>query len=120
MPEESLQRRQMRCGKNQSLFRDVNERIEKVAQEFVTHGPLSFVCECWDAECGVQLELTYAEYEHVRSESVWFVVAPGHESLDVEDVVASNDRFTIVEKIEAAVPIAVSNDRRRSLEQPGS
>jgi hypothetical protein len=113
MAVEALDVRQIRAGKNQSLFREVNERVEKLAGEFVSNGPVSFICECWDLECGRQIELTHDEYERVRSKPVWFVVAPGHVLPDVEKTISSGPRFAIVEKVEAAVPVAVSNDPRR-------
>jgi hypothetical protein len=113
MTLEALNVRQIRAGKNQSLFREVNERVDRLAREFLSNAPLSFICECWDLECARQIELTHEEYEHVRSQPVWFAVAPGHVLPEVERTVSSGPRFAIVEKVEAAVPVAVSNDPRR-------
>ena len=110
---ESLDVRQIRAAKNQALFREVNERVEKLARDFGTSAPVSFVCECWDLECARQIELTHEEYEHVRSQPIWFVVAPWHVLPEVEKTVSSCSRFAIVEKVEAAVPVAVSGDPRR-------
>jgi hypothetical protein len=106
--------RQIQAAKNQSLFREVNERVDKLDREiFASTTPLSFVCECWDVECAQQIELTHEEYELVRSQPVWFVVAPGHELLEVEETVSSGSRFAIVEKVEDAVPVAISLNPRR-------
>jgi hypothetical protein len=103
---------QIRAAKNQSLFREVNERVDRVASGFEASGPTSFVCECWDLECGQQIELTHEEYEHVRSQPIWFVVAPGHVLPEVEKTVSRTSRFEIVEKIEAAAPVAAAYDPR--------
>lgn len=105
--------RRTRLAKNQALFRDVNERVSMVAAEYVTKGPLSFVCECSDTECGAQIDLTHDEYDRVRGVSTWFVIVPGHEILDIEDVVESNSRFAIVEKRDAAAEVVAARDPRR-------
>lgn len=104
--------RLIRLSQNQALFRDVNERVAKVAEDFVMDGPLSFVCECSDTECGSQVELTLEEYERIRSVPSWFFVLPGHELPAVEDVYERNGRFLIVEKRAAAKAVVVASDPR--------
>ena len=42
--------------------------------------------------------LTETEYEHVRSEPDLFVVRPGHELENVEELVERNERFSVVRK----------------------
>lgn len=106
--------RQIRLSKNQALFREVNERVEKISEEITASGLLSFVCECSNPDCGTQIELTREEYERVRSVPSHFAVAVGHEILDIEDVVEATDRFEIVEKIEAGRSVALTSDPRGS------
>ena len=106
--------RLIRLSQNQALFRDVNERVAKVAGDFVMDGPLSFVCECSDTECSSQVELTLDEYERVRGVPSWFFVRPGHELPAVEDVYERNGRFLIVEKRGAAKTVALARNPRRS------
>jgi hypothetical protein len=105
--------RLQRLSQNQALFRDVNERVAKLAGEFVMDDALTFICECSDTECSAQIELTLDEYERVRSVPSWFVVLPGHEIPAVEDVYErSGRRFLIVEKRGAAKAPALASDPR--------
>jgi hypothetical protein len=45
-------------------------------------------------------------YTAVRSEPTRFIVAPGHENLELERVVERHDRFFVVEKFGTAGRIA--------------
>jgi hypothetical protein len=62
-----------RLARNESLFREVNERIEYLAEvneriDYRAEGAANkFVCECSNTDCISTIELTVAEYEHVRS-----------------------------------------------------
>jgi hypothetical protein len=62
----------------------VNEPIRAVA-EGSEH--MEFLCECANLECAETLNLTVAEYEHIRSSPVRFPIAIGHDFPDVENVV---------------------------------
>ena len=106
--------RLVRLSQNQALFRDVNERVAKMAGDFVMEGPLSFICECSDTACSSQVELTLEEYERVRSVPSWFFVLPGHELGAVEDVYERSPRFVIVEKRGAGKTVALVSDPRRA------
>jgi hypothetical protein len=90
-----------RVGRNEAFFREVNERVRDVNEAFSDlTGRGDFVCECGDASCVQGITLTMDEYRAVRAQPELFAIAVGHEMLDVEDVVDSNDRFTIVRKRE--------------------
>ena len=60
--------REKRLAQNESLFREINERVRELA---VTHGPdehvYTFFCECSNTDCTLQVELTTAAYEAVRA-----------------------------------------------------
>ena len=58
---------------------------------------LSFLCECGDLECLIDIELTLGEYRAVQETESSFAIAPGHEE-DHELIVDEFDRYTIVEK----------------------
>jgi hypothetical protein len=106
--------RQVRAAQNQSLFRDINERIEQLNEAFETVLPLSeWVCECADTNCVQHVEMSLAEYEALRAEPNRFAVIAGHEASDVERVVSRTERYIVVEKIGAGAPVAVGNDPRR-------
>ena len=73
-----------RVVKNETVFREVNERINEV-----TRGePAEYHCECGDATCTETIPMTVADYEDTRAESTHFAVLPGHEIPDLEDVVS--------------------------------
>src|SRR6185437_1318518 len=76
-------------GRNEALFREVNERIREITagqavplDEFVI-----FQCECGRLDCQEQAHLSLAEYEAVRAEPNRFIVLQGHELPEVERVV---------------------------------
>ena len=100
-----------RLARNQVLFREVNERLAEVADAWSTV-PTEFCCECSRMDCDEMIELDPTEYEGVRSSSNLFVIAPGHETLEVERIIEENDRFTLVEKTNGA-QLAVDTDPRR-------
>jgi hypothetical protein len=87
--------RQERIGKNEALFREVNERIRDISSD----GEIDFLCECGAENCAQQIRLTSEEYRDVRAHPTHFVIASGHEAPDVESVVAENERFAVVEKV---------------------
>ena len=111
MEHSDAQRR--RAAQNQSLFREVNERIDVLSARFAevlaTNG---YVCECRDLRCTEQIQLTHEEYERLRAEGDRFFVIPGHLDADVEEVVATNDRYLVVEKLGVAAEVADALDPR--------
>ena len=105
--------RQERVGKNEVLFRDVNERIKDINRGMGVGEEADFICECGNEDCTLPVTLTMSEYEDVRKHPTRFAIVPGHEILDVEVVVEQSERFAIVEKRpEIAAKIAVEHDPR--------
>lgn len=91
--------REERIGLNEAVFREVNERIENLADTFeLTKEPLDLVCECGDANCVERVSMTRAEYEELRSNPHHFVVYPKHDFPDVETVVAERKGYMVVSK----------------------
>jgi hypothetical protein len=108
--ERELQRQ--RAAKNQSLFREVNERILDLASSASSAG---FVCECMNVECDEQLSLTIEQYESIRSHSNRFFVLPGHQVPELEQVVDSTDRYLVVSKLGAGHAVAEGLDPRKRI-----
>ena len=104
---------QVRAARNQSMFRQVNERLELLGAALgsVTEGA-SFSCECARTDCLEELTLTLEEYERIRASSVRFVVAHGHVLPTVEVGVEKTDGVTVVAKIEAAREVAAGRAPR--------
>jgi ATP sulfurylase len=99
----------VKAARNQALWREVNERIRVVAQ---TSGEMEFLCECANLECTETINLSVAEYEHIRSSPVRFPIMRGHDFPEVENVVQENDRYVVVEKIGKAAEEAAKLDPR--------
>jgi hypothetical protein len=109
MTTSELADRAERAARNQTLFRQVNERIEALNESFGVVLPVGeWVCECADERCSQLVELTIPEYEHVRSLATRFFVAPGDEHVwpDLERVVERHERYWVVEKLGEAGAIA--------------
>jgi hypothetical protein len=88
-----------RIGRNEDIFRKVNDQIEGVNENFgMITGTMSVLCECGEIECVERIELTVEEYRGLRSEPTHFAVKPGHEIPDVETVVARKGAYHVVAK----------------------
>jgi hypothetical protein len=103
-------------GANESLFREVNERVADRADER-GRDVFEIVCECDHEECTERIAVTVEEYEHVRSNPAAFLVVHGHADLQYEQVLTSNGEHDVVEKFGAAGEFArIANPRNG--EQP--
>jgi hypothetical protein len=106
--------REERVARNETLFREVNERIKQVNEGMSDpDGETDFLCECGDPECTRPVSLTLEEYEAVRADATHFAIVPGHTDPEVEFVVSTTERFAVVEKSDPeAAAIAVREDPR--------
>jgi hypothetical protein len=104
-----------RLAKNEILFREINERLDEMSVPWSK--TTDYLCECSDMFCNKVVELTNDEYERVRSRPTVFVVAPGHEQLEIEKVVEATEGFLLVEKV-VAVDEIVREDPRSG--EPGA
>ena len=91
-----------RRARTEALFRDVNERIAESAERFDADST-DFVCECGDPTCTHRIAVSLVEYETVRAEPTTFLVTPGHEQSDIEQVIDDRGRFRIIDKVHAVV-----------------
>jgi hypothetical protein len=108
---------QRRAGKNQALFRDVNERVNEINQAHDLWLTLSdWVCECADETCTERIELTPEDYERVRENPTRFVVAGSEEHVvpGAERIVEQHPRYWVVEKVGEAAAAAEELDPRGS------
>ena len=103
-------------ARNDSIFREANERIESYVQSIDDQidGPLPFLCECADMGCTEVLQLTAVEYEAVRRDPTHFLNARGHvrNANGWARVVEEFDRYTVVEKIGEAAEVTAELDPR--------
>jgi hypothetical protein len=93
--------RQRRVGENEVLYREVNERVRDLSDQFgLTVETVDFVCECGRLDCNEPIKLTGAEYADVRSDGATFAIKPGHELPDTETVVEEHETYFVVRKHE--------------------
>jgi hypothetical protein len=104
--------RQERLAKNESLFRVVNENISDLASGLGGNEPFEFICECSTSGCFERLSLTLAEYERVRADGTHFLLADGHEDIEIEQVIAHHKEYVVVEKDGVAGLVAADDDPR--------
>ena len=93
--------REKRLGANEALFREVNERVAEVAEQFLageSPATVNFSCECGDGGCVEKMAMSVDEYEAVRAKATQFAVVPGHEVPDIERVVSRHTGYFVVEK----------------------
>lgn len=96
--EERLERQ----ARNEGLMRTVNDRIAVTAEGAAWSSPehlFDFQCECGKIRgCSGRVMMTRADYERVRTQRDRFAVVPGHETIEIEDVVERDPGFFIVDK----------------------
>jgi hypothetical protein len=104
--------REERLAKNEVIFRDLNERIADIAAVQDDDHVYEFLCECSNTDCTRRLPLTLAVYEDVRKVATQFVVAPGHDLPEIEDVVSRRDGYQVVTKRGEAGALVEEEDPR--------
>jgi hypothetical protein len=65
-------------AQNESLFREVNERVQEVADSLEIDSVREYFCECANADCSFRLALTRSQYENIRADPTQCVVLPLH------------------------------------------
>ncbi len=101
-----------RIAHNESIFREINERIEAGHWPQPREQPMAFRCECAKLGCNVLVSLTLDGYERVRADATRFLLCPGHELPDVEVVVERHPGYIVVEKQGEAARVAERTDPR--------
>ena len=90
--------RKTRIEENEKLFREVNERVERLQDDLQAAEP-RWVCECGDETCFEKLAVPLGEYHEVRAHDDWFLIKPDHAVPDVEQIVTERGSYLVVEKI---------------------
>ncbi len=98
-------------AENESVFRDVNERIE--AAVVALDPPLElapFLCECDDVACRETIPVSRAEYEHVRAEGDVFVVVRRHTG--ESEILEERETYAVIRKTGEEAAVARALDPR--------
>jgi hypothetical protein len=102
MPDERTER----IARNEAAFRALNESLEASVHSGRSEDDFAgFVCECGDLDCDMTVRVTLPTYESIRRNSLLFLLVPGHEAPDVEDVVDGGDGYVVVRKHDEASEI---------------
>ena len=105
--------RKEQIARNESVFRNLNERLEENVERRRSDADLAgFLCECGDADCEAIVRLDLATYEEIRRDPLQFFVVAGHEMADAEDIVAEAAGHLVVRKHKDVADIAVDGDAR--------
>jgi hypothetical protein len=110
-----MEPRLTRLAKNEAVFRDVNERITEISQDFApgSDSPVlidGLICECSDPECLERIgPLTIREYKGIREDPTRFIIVAGHQAHG-ERVVDRQQTYWTVEKHEGP-PSDVARER---------
>ena len=109
-----MDERDRRIVVNETLFREVNERIKGLNESFATlTDEMQIVCECGVASCVERFPMRPEAYEELRSNPDHFAIVPGHEIPDVERIVSHYGDYDVVEKLPGeAQRIAEATDPR--------
>ena len=83
-----------RLEHNEAVFRAINEEIDEAANG----GARGYVCECADTACSESIRLAHEEYQAIRADPDRYVLVPGHEVAELEDVVRREPDHLVVEK----------------------
>jgi hypothetical protein len=112
-----VRERTVRRVRNETLHREVNDRLARLdkqaEKEWADDDELfEFLCECAAGDsCDARLQMKLAEYEQVRQQSDRFAVVPGHESADIEHIVARHERYLVVDKHREVEPYVADDPR---------
>src|SRR5213595_2894484 len=101
-----MDERNERIAKNEAVFRAANREIEQAEGAAGPAAPIEVLCECGRQGCGGVIALTVADYDGVHAQADRFVVLPGHESPEIENVVEERAGYLVVDKFGEAEDIA--------------
>ena len=91
--------RKTRIARNENAFRALNESLGASVHSGRPVGDLAgFVCECGDPNCDTIVHVDVPTYEEIRQDSRKFLLVPGHEAPDAEDVIDDGEGYVVVLK----------------------
>lgn len=91
--------RMSRIGRNEALFRQVNEQVRALVNEAPKDPTdMQIICECGGLDCTDQIGIRVSEYEELRRDSDLFAIVPGHSDELVERVVEQREQYEVVRK----------------------
>ncbi|HEX3226261.1 MAG TPA: hypothetical protein VHQ89_09210 [Gaiellaceae bacterium] len=91
-------RRAEEAREAEDAFRAANRDIAVVARDLNANTLVPFLCECSERACRAILRMPWREYAAIHEHQHRYIVAPGHELLEVEQLVSESPAYNVVEK----------------------
>jgi hypothetical protein len=106
--------RKEQIGMNETLFREINERLEELNKTFSEFtDKMELVCECGIPTCIERFAMDVSQYERLRADPTTFAVKRGHELPDLEEVIEEHEHYLVVRKKPGEpAAVAVAEDPR--------
>ena len=106
-------------ARNETLFRNVNERLKEIEDRLDTAAVGAaaiereeFFCECGRLDCMARVPMTREEYEAIRNHPERFLVLEHHVDPRIDRVVELRPGYAVVEKLPEEAEIARETDPR--------
>lgn len=91
--------RKERIARNEAAFRELNDRLDSKVHRGSTEPDFAgFVCECGNGGCDTTIRVALGAYEEIRQDDMLFIVVPGHELPESEDIVDDGGGYLVVRK----------------------
>jgi hypothetical protein len=101
-----------RTAKNEVFFRQQNENIERGFEQIRTMAAednqesflhtgdplIHFYCECADEDCRQRVPVKQSVYNAIHKQRDQFIIVPGHDVPDIEDVIDRQPTYYVVRK----------------------
>lgn len=109
------------AARSQTLCRELNEEIRRIADTFRVDDDLELVCECEHTDCVAFLSVSPDDYETVRRFPTRFLTRPEHVGPDDRIVQETAALWVVVEKVGPSAETAILLDpRKRALQKPAA
>lgn len=93
-----------RRAENEVTLQEHNQQRAALATQVLPSGqddyPITVVCECSNEDCRRPVHIPMSEYLKACRHPLRFVLSPGHDQPDIEQVAAETDDYIVVEKYE--------------------
>jgi hypothetical protein len=86
--------RETRIMQTEEFYRQINDTIARNGRR----DDKTYMCECANVYCNVTMDVTTDDLEVLHSMPGYYVILPGHEIPDFEQVVRSTEKYSIVVK----------------------
>jgi hypothetical protein len=86
-------------GRNEALFREINDYIADVSHGLPASEAFEILCECARLDCTEKIGITKEAYLSARVSDDTFIVLLGHHLPEVERVIGEVDGYLLVEKL---------------------